>query len=232
MRWIILTLLAMFLSLSDVNSAEKGTARGGGTGGCASCHKDFASSLPVGHPAVRAGDITTCVGCHQPGSSEKAEPKPFAARIHRAHLTKSTVQCTLCHTWAAGKSFGVRGAKVSFGKPGKQEMEDLQRVFRSWASSSFLDALHAKSDVTCGGCHGRTLPSRGDTVENNRCLACHPGAELAAKTRPADFPNRNPHESHLGEIACTVCHHAHVTSKVYCLECHPKFSMKIAGGAP
>jgi hypothetical protein len=54
--------------------------------------------------------------------------------------------------------------------------------------------------------------------------------ELAKKTEPKDFPDRNPHKSHLGEIACTVCHRAHAESKVYCLGCHQKFEMKITGG--
>ena len=51
------------------------------------------------------------------------------------------------------------------------------------------------------------------------------------KTEPPEFKDRNPHDSHLGEIACTVCHKAHGESKVYCLECHQKFQMTIRGEA-
>ena len=65
----------------------------------------------------------------------------------------------------------------------------------------------------------------------------HPGdadamAQLAAKTEPAEFKDRNPHASHLGEIDCTVCHKAHGPSKIYCLGCHQKFVMTIPGGTP
>ncbi|HOD76591.1 MAG TPA: carboxyl transferase domain-containing protein, partial [Syntrophorhabdaceae bacterium] len=54
--------------------------------------------------------------------------------------------------------------------------------------------------------------------------------KLAAKTEPKDFPDRNPHKSHLGTINCTVCHKAHAASKTYCLECHKNFNMKIPFG--
>ncbi|HBL25170.1 MAG TPA: hypothetical protein DDZ40_13815, partial [Deltaproteobacteria bacterium] len=50
-----------------------------------------------------------------------------------------------------------------------------------------------------------------------------------------DFPDRNPHKSHLGTIDCVVCHKAHQSSKAYCLDCHKNFNMKIRfgeGGAP
>ena len=69
------------------------------------------------------------------------------------------------------------------------------------------------------------------TVETPRCLECHgPIEQLAKRSEPKDFPDRNPHKSHLGEIDCTVCHHEHSASKVYCLECHKKFQMNIPGG--
>jgi hypothetical protein len=118
------------------------------------------------------------------------------------------------------------------GKPSKKDMDLLKQIFNSWSSSAFLDALHAKKNVTCMGCHGNTLPISEATVENDRCLSCHGGLEqLAVKTSPLEFPDRNPHKSHLGEIGCTVCHHAHRDPEVYCLGCHKTFQMKIPGGA-
>jgi len=75
------------------------------------------------------------------------------------------------------------------------------------------------------------MPATGAEVVNDQCLACHgPMDKLVARTRPAQFADRNPHESHLGEIACTTCHRGHEKSAVYCLDCHPKFQMKINGG--
>jgi hypothetical protein len=69
------------------------------------------------------------------------------------------------------------------------------------------------------------------TIANEKCLSCHgPMAQLAKKSEPAEFKDRNPHQSHLGEIECTVCHKAHGEPQVYCLGCHQKFVMHIPGG--
>lgn len=85
--------------------------------------------------------------------------------------------------------------------------------------------------VNCAACHGKGTPQLDSTVENPRCLECHgPMEKLAKKSEPEDFPDRNPHKSHLGDIACTVCHKEHDTSIVYCLDCHRNFKMKIPGG--
>jgi len=180
----------------------------------------IASALPC-TPAIGA-----CTICHKPDASGKAAANAFSARLHRAHEGKT--DCALCHTWAPGKSFGLLGQKVSWGKPSKEEMALLKQVSGSWATSTYMDAGHGKKNVTCMGCHGKALPAEGDSVENDRCLACHgPPEILQAKTAPKEFPDRNPHKSHLGDIGCTVCHKGHKESAVYCLQCHPNFQMKL-----
>ncbi len=122
--------------------------------------------------------------------------------------------------------------KESWGAPTKEDMDLMKEIFTSWASSNYMDNLHAKAWIACAKCHGKELPMPDATVENNQCLDCHgPMDQLAKKTEPKDFKDRNPHKSHLGEIACTVCHKAHSESKVYCLGCHQKFKMKIQGAA-
>jgi hypothetical protein len=94
-------------------------------------------------------------------------------------------------------------------------MELLKEIFVSWAGSGHPDSLHAEAGFSCSQCHGKGLPTFDDTVENARCLACHgPMEELAKKTEPKEFKDRNPHKSHLGDIACTVCHKAHMESTV------------------
>jgi hypothetical protein len=144
---------------------------------------------------------------------------------------ESRTDCILCHSWVPGKQFGLKGSKESLGKVSKENMALFKKSFASWAASANLDAVHGKGNVVCRACHGKTLPEAGDTVENDRCLECHgPMDTLSAKSAPKDFPDRNPHKSHLGEIACTVCHHAHKPSEIYCLGCHGKFSMKIPAG--
>lgn len=90
--------------------------------------------------------------------------------------------------------------------------------------------LHA-GKVSCADCHGDGTPQPDSTVESQQCLMCHGSMETLAKiTEPKDFPDRNPHKAHLGDIDCTVCHKEHEKSKIYCLGCHPKFKMKIPGG--
>jgi hypothetical protein len=167
-----------------------------------------------------------------PAVSEKAEAKSYFARMHIKHAgADPKVSCSTCHIYKPAKSFGLIGTKISWGKPGKEDMALAEKTMSSWAGSRNMDAIHAKQNVGCQACHGSTFPVKGDTVENERCSDCHGTYEkLAAKTMNVKVPNRNPHDSHLGEIGCVVCHHAHSTSEAYCNGCHSKYDMKIPGG--
>jgi hypothetical protein len=199
---------------------------------CQSCHADFSSVLPKGHSPVAGTSLSSCTSCHQSDFEGKAEKNTFSSRMHIAHLPpKGSQECVACHVWTPGKSFGLIGQKGSWGTPDQQEMDLMKKMFKSWTSSGYMDNLHAVKGIGCTQCHGKGLPKADDTVENSRCLICHgPLEKLAHKTEPKDFKDRNPHKSHLGDIACTVCHKGHAESKVYCLECH-KFDMKIKGAA-
>ncbi len=198
---------------------------------CASCHSEFSSLLSAKHPRVTGKDIKACAPCHAPDPRNTAKPKAYSAKLHLGHMQAGNeLDCLVCHTWQPGKAFGVKRAKKPIGVLTKENMDQTKKVFASWASSKYLDAHHGKKNVTCAGCHEK-LPESGDSVENDRCLTCHGDMEqLARKTEPKDFPDRNPHKSHLGTINCTVCHKAHAASKTYCLECHKNFNMKIPFG--
>lgn len=218
----------LVIGSSALGQQKKDTEGTQGSQSCASCHQDSASILPKDHKPVRPVSISSCTACHKPDLSGKPESKPFSARIHKPHV--ATTPCTLCHSWVAGKEFGVKGAKGTMGKVTLSDMAFLKKSFESWAGSRYMDALHAKGNIVCLACHDRRVAQKGDSVENDRCLSCHGGLEsLAARSAPKDFPDRNPHQSHLGDIACTVCHKAHGPSTVYCLGCHQKFKMKIPG---
>lgn len=211
----------------------KETRASGKQASCVKCHADFASVLPKKHPPVKGNDLGSCIPCHKPDFSGKAQKNAFSTRMHLAHLGQKTkLDCTACHSWVPGKSFGLIGVKGSWGAPTKDDMKLVREIFESWAASGYLDNLHAKADIVCMGCHGKELPKPDSTVENSRCLECHgPLEKLAKKTEPKDFPDRNPHKSHLGDIACTVCHKGHQPSIVYCLDCHRNFKMPIQGAA-
>ena len=199
--------------------------------GCAGCHADFSSVLPKGHAAVNGTGLASCLTCHSLAQVGEAKKSAFSTRIHLTHASPQlNLECVACHSYVSGKSFGL-GQSISWGAPKDEDMAIIKDVFASWVKSNYTDHLHAQAMIDCAGCHGKEVPLPDTTVENGRCLACHgPKDQLAARSRPQDFPKRNPHDSHLGEIACTVCHHAHAESKVYCLDCHANFAMKIPGG--
>ena len=201
-------------------------------GSCNPCHAVLSTVLSKDHKPVAGNTIQACFPCHKPDFSGEPKPNSFSTRIHRPHVkAEPGIDCLLCHTWVPGKQFSLKSMRGGLGPVSKGNMALAKKSFASWASSGYLDASHEKGNVVCLGCHGKTLPGAGDTVENDRCLACHGSMEtLAAKSAPKDFPDRNPHKSHLGDIACTVCHHAHKASEVYCLGCHVKFTIKIPVG--
>lgn len=203
--------------------------------GCTSCHSDISRVLPKEHPAVaKAENLSACVGCHKVTAGAKhatPETNKFAAALHRAHAKEgSSVDCATCHVVRAKAKPGVVGGKVVLPVAADQ-FEALKKALSGAGQSAFTAGFHAKANVSCGGCH-ESIPSSGDDVANARCIACHgPQDALEKKTAPAQFPDRNPHHSHLGEMACTVCHKGHEASVVYCLQCHPKFQMSIKGAA-
>lgn len=202
---------------------------------CTSCHPDVSRVLPNGHPAVaKAASLSACVGCHKSSvgvKDAKPEPNKFAAALHRAHAKEgSAADCTTCHVARAKGKPGVAGGKVVL--PVTAERFDaLKKAMVGPGQATFTAGFHAAANVSCNACH-EAIPSPGDEVANVRCLACHgPQDALESKTAPAQFADRNPHRSHLGDIACSVCHKGHEASVVYCLDCHRKFEMKIKGAA-
>ncbi len=219
-----------FLSLSWATENKKALVPRPASG-CAACHNDVVSLLGKDHPSVKGASISVCFSCHKPGAYGK-EGNKFSAKLHRSHENKQTaLDCTACHVWVPGKRFGLPGQKLSYGKPTRDDMVDLRNIFLSWSTSEFTDGIHRKANIDCSGCHGGHLPDSGDSIENSTCLACHgPLEKLAIKSTPEDFPERNPHKSHLGDIGCAVCHKGHSQSTVYCLNCHRGFKMTIPGG--
>jgi len=199
---------------------------------CSKCHPEMAKTLPKGHVEVPKGGLEQCVVCHK--NSGAAEKNAFGTRVHLAHEgDKQKLECSACHSYTPGKSFGLIGQKESLGAPKDEDMALMKQEMASWAGTGFTDSSHAKAQVDCAGCHGKELPLSDVTVENDRCLACHgPIEKLAAKTANKEFPKRNPHASHYGsDIACTACHHAHEASVVMCADCHKLWKMTIPGAA-
>ena len=93
------------------------------------------------------------------------------------------------------------------------------------SAASVTMSKHAARGVTCEACHKTATPSRAARASS--CAGCHTYADVARKTAKM---NPNPHESHAGEIRCTLCHKEHKASENYCLQCHAtgeKFRFKV-----
>lgn len=205
-----------------------GAAPAKAPGACSACHADFKSLLGEAHPAVKGRSIAECAPCHRkPGAA--AGKNAFAVRIHRGHAApESSVPCSACHEFKMGRSFTVKGAKGSLGKPDASDFARTRELMPVPGAPAFLATHHAGKLVSCAACHGAAFPLRGAEVANDRCLACHgPLEALAGKTKPKEAHGLNPHKSHYGEIACTACHFGHQPSVVLCKDCHPKATLVI-----
>jgi fumarate reductase flavoprotein subunit len=90
------------------------------------------------------------------------------------------------------------------------------------AGNSFLADKHKDKGTDCSGCHKESPPKQD--VSMAVCLGCHGDyRKVAARTSKID---PNPHDSHLGEIECGKCHHAHKASVMVCAPCH-QFDMNV-----
>ena len=86
----------------------------------------------------------------------------------------------------------------------------------------FLADRHQAKGIACASCHKESPPKAA--VPMAVCLGCHGSYEkIASRTINA---SPNPHASHMGELACENCHHAHKASVSQCNTCH-EFNMKM-----
>jgi hypothetical protein len=96
---------------------------------------------------------------------------------------------------------------------------------RVWAQGQgkFLADRHQGRGANCAACHKESPPK--DVASSEACVKCHGNMEkVAVKTVKAK--PLNPHDSHLGEIACNQCHKGHKAPVNACAQCHP-FEFKV-----
>jgi len=215
------TCMALIFAAGGIQAAN---TKGPNIQSCKACHSDFREVLPSAHGPVKGDGIKACVICHKPGKTDRTKPDPFFSRLHKPHT--SSADCGVCHAWTAGKAFTVIGSNRSLGFLSADQLKTVKKETASWAESKYLDAIHGRKDLSCRACHdGKLVPDDSETRENAACVQCHGSLE---KLAPNIKEHINPHKSHLGQIACTTCHHGHSASKPYCLNCHT-FNMKIPG---
>jgi len=90
------------------------------------------------------------------------------------------------------------------------------------AEPSFLSDKHKAVGIPCEGCHKENPPK--EQVPMSVCNGCHGNQEKIAEMSRKVAPN--PHDSHLGNLKCELCHHAHKPSENYCSTCH-EFDYKV-----
>ncbi len=79
-----------------------------------------------------------------------------------------------------------------------------------------LGHFHRLSGIACTDCHGTAKPAKApDTA---KCVSCHP--EYKKGPLQANKDLQNPHDSHMGDLDCSVCHHQHAKSENFCSQCH------------
>jgi hypothetical protein len=99
-----------------------------------------------------------------------------------------------------------------------------ERAEASQSGSKHLDDRHTQQRITCELCHGN--PTGEDAGSTGQCLKCHVSYERIAALTKGKGVSPNPHDSHYGEIRCTLCHRVHKDSELYCNTCH-SFDLKV-----
>jgi len=112
--------------------------------------------------------------------------------------------------------------------------------YTSWSETTHsLDYKHGEMSISCQTCHDRTVtesmeelvsyanddytfPLRERKLPKEECFKCHGSfEEIIPLTAPkVTGLERNPHDSHKGELECGICHNMHRDSVDACSECH------------
>jgi len=116
----------------------------------------------------------------------------------------------------------------------------MEPYLESWNGSDLLANAHALENVTCLDCHEPTLQQQMDELvvymqgdftvpleerqfETQFCFDCHEPNEHTSYEEVIQLTEAlelNPHDSHLGEMDCDICHKTHRPSEDYCAQCH------------
>jgi len=116
----------------------------------------------------------------------------------------------------------------------------MQPYLDSLQASDFGAYAHAVEDVACLDCHEPTVQQQVDELvvymqgdfavpleerqfQNEFCFDCHLPNEHTSYEQVIQLTAElelNPHDSHLGELDCDLCHKMHGLSEDYCAQCH------------
>jgi hypothetical protein len=80
----------------------------------------------------------------------------------------------------------------------------------------YLIDKHVAAGLKCETCHANAPPPHVPAM--SVCTGCHGSYKDIATKTASDNPN--PHDSHVGQIPCSSCHHIHKASELFCSQCH------------
>lgn len=92
-------------------------------------------------------------------------------------------------------------------------------------AEEFLADRHVQRGIDCVDCHGTDTPEKDTFVSMDKCMDCH-GSYDEVEAMTQSLGEENPHNNHVGELDCTVCHYGHSPSTLYCAKCHSGLDLK------
>ncbi len=167
--------------------------------GCMSCHEKLSETFPQDHVDISPEELKYCMMCH----TTKNNVPAFEWISHYMHYANAEFvgDCWSCHLIDEEGILKVLGAGgENRTKMEKDMTEEFSPYFHSWATSQYLDHRHAQEKIRCGHCH-KTL-SAEEEFPMEKCVECHGGYQHVATLTKDVEPN--PHDSHLGNIECTL----------------------------
>ncbi len=90
--------------------------------------------------------------------------------------------------------------------------------------------IHQEAGFTCLDCHGNAEPTKKPA--KSYCIGCHDDGsgsyygKVVPNVSGAGTRQINPHNSHQGDIRCTLCHTYHKEPVLMCNECH-NYGLKV-----
>lgn len=126
----------------------------------------------------------------------------------------------------AGCAPGATEPKESTMKDGAQIAVNTDPLSNEVASNEEQHRAnkHLTYSTQCEDCHIGESDPHAAPVTDEGCRNCHDyDAVVNATADLVDEKNRmpNPHDSHIGDVDCMLCHSNHTESTYYCLTCHP-----------
>ncbi|MEG1833780.1 MAG: cytochrome c3 family protein [Burkholderiaceae bacterium] len=140
---------------------------------------------------------------------------PLLGQAQQRNVKAAADDCKSCH---AGKSMLPAAHPATRGMVLKDCRDCHGAAAKPLAGTMPLAHTHALASVKCAACHGQEKPRKGVAPTPEACAVCHANSEQLANR--INLTNAKVHGSHMGDLACDLCHKAHAASENFCFQCH------------